>query len=174
MAKSINLYQDNFNKKSKIRSVDVALYSTLAVLALVVGSYFLIKSLNFAKQGQIESTKEEVQRLTEEVDEASLKEVNDQYLRFEAIDVSKNDAQVMLSHLSFLEQSLVPEVVLQSYSYSDEQEGAMSIVIVSDFLDGVAKQLTAFGDMSDRVATEVVSMTLAEEAFEAEILVTFQ
>ena len=174
MAKSINLYQDNFNKKSKVRTVDVALYSTLAVLALAVGGFFLIKSLNLSKQSQIESTKQEVQKLTEGVDEASLKEVNDQYLRFETVTSSENDAEVILSQFAFLEQSLVPEVTLASYVYSDEKDGAMTLTLTSGFLDGIARQLTAFEDMSERVSAEVISMTLGEELFEAEVLVTFQ
>jgi len=174
MAKSINLYQDNFNKKSKVRSIDVALYSVLAVLALTIGGFFLLKMLNVSTQGEIDSVKEDTQALTESINEDELKEVNAQYLRFQEVGSSGNDAETMLSHFALLEQSLVPEVTLASYTYSDENEKSMNITITSDFIDGVSKQLTAFDDMSDKVSAKVVSMTLGEESFEAEISVTLR
>lgn len=173
MAKSINLYQDTFNKKSKVRSVDVALYSVLAVLALTVGGFFLLKSMNVAKQSAIENIKQEATALTESVSQENLQTVNDQYLRFDKATSSTNDAESILSHFAFLEQSLVPEVTLKSYTFSEDDKDSMIITIASNFLDGASKQLTAFENSTEGVSVRVLSTTLEEGIFETEVSLTF-
>jgi|GEM_PF-6454015 len=173
MGDSINLYQESASKKKKRKDpFDKALFGMLFLLVLVCAGYGGLFTYNQSIKNETTNVKDETQQMRASLDEEMMIETNDVYLRLEAMQNSGGRAEDILKQLGVLEQVVVPDAVIETYTFTTEERG-MQLTVVADFLDGISRQITAFRDSEQFSSVEVISLKLEEErGLVAEVHVT--
>jgi hypothetical protein len=177
MADSINLYQQNGSSKSSYRSpFDSALAVTLFFLIAVCIGYGVLSFYRASIQEEIASLNEQISQKKEAIrsQEASLSKTNDTYLRLEALKTSQKDIPQTTNHLSLMERVMIPEVALKEYTREEFTQDSFQVTLLSNFLDGASKQLTAFRQSEQFSGIRVLSMNLEEEGFETVVELSLQ
>jgi hypothetical protein len=177
MADSINLYQKNESSKSAYRSpFDGALAIILFFLVVVCAGYGALSFYILSIQKETNSLNEQIAQKKEafRTQEESLLKTNDVYLRLEALKTSNKDIPQTMSHLSFMEKVMIPEVALKEYSREEFTQDSFQVTLFSNFLDGSSKQLTAFRESGQFSGIQVLSMNLEEEGFETVVQLSLQ
>jgi len=175
MADSINLYQDQSSQKKKKGSpFDSTLALIFALLAMILLAYGGVWYMERSVRGEIGSIRGQMEERKAGIDEETLRDVNDGYLRMQAFGEGENLLGKAIGHLEVLERTTVPKAVVTEYAYDvEEYSKSARVSMLSDFLDGASEQVASFRESEDVSTINVSSMSLTEEGVVSDLILSF-